>query len=101
LKRCAKPRLNSGLSLYMESAFQLAARRAYRWATIVRDGEWGVIFHCYMGKKVCLCPAEDDAVRLAAGKCKAVPCNGNHTVERFEPVPLPQPVWVSIAERMG
>jgi len=78
-----------------DSPYQLAARRVYRWATIIRDGEWGVVFRCYMGNKICLCPTEAEARKLAAGKCKAVPCCGNHTVERFEAVPVPQPVWES------
>jgi hypothetical protein len=78
-----------------DSPYQLAARREYRYATIVRDGEWGVVFHCYIGKKICLCLTEIEAARLVAGKCKAEPCSGNHTVEKFEAVPVPQPVWES------
>jgi hypothetical protein len=78
-----------------DSPFQLAARRRYRYATIVRDGEWGVVSFCHIAKAVRLCPTEYEAKRLAAGKCRATPCINNHTVERFEPEPLPQPVWQS------
>ena len=85
----------------MESTYQLAARRTYRWATIIGDGAWGFVSFCHIAKAVRLCPTEIEAKRLAAGKCRYVPCSGSHTVEKFEAAPVPQPVWESIAERMG
>jgi len=79
----------------METAFQFAARDKYRYATITGDGAWGVVVHCYMGKKIRLCVTEAEARQLAAGKCRATPCRDQHTVEHFTPVRLPQPVWDS------
>ena len=85
----------------METGFQLAAREQYRYATIFGDGPWGVVVHCFCGKKIRLCPTEDEAKRLAASKCRATPCRDQHSVEHLTPMRLPQPVWDSIAERMG
>jgi hypothetical protein len=78
-----------------DSPFKIAARGKYRWATIAGDGQWGFVSLCHIAKAVRLCHTEDEAKRLAAGKCRAVPCSGNHTVEKFEAGPIPQPVWES------
>lgn len=79
----------------METGYQLAARAKYRYASIVGDGAWGFVSLCHIAKRVRLCLSWQEATRLAAGKCNAVPCCGNHTVERFEPEPIPMPVFDS------
>jgi hypothetical protein len=78
-----------------DSPFQLAARSRYRYASIVGDGEWGFVSLCHIAKRVRLCFSEQESKRLAAGKCNAVPCCGNHTVEHFKPEPIPRPVFES------
>ena len=79
----------------METGYQLAARAKYRYAAIVGDGAWGFVSFCHVAKRVRLCFTEQEAKQRAAGKCNAVPCCGNHAVERFEAEPIPRPVFES------
>lgn len=75
----------------MASGFQLAARRAYRYASIVGDGAHAAVSTCNPGeKRVALFATEAEAKSAAAGKCRFVACRGDHRVETFAPVPVPQ-----------
>jgi hypothetical protein len=75
----------------MASGYQLAARRKYRWATILSDGPHGAVSFCNpVEKRVALFATEAEAQRAAAGKCRFVACKGDHHVETFAPVPVPR-----------
>jgi len=79
------------MAVQPQSAFQIAARRAYRWAQIVGDGPHAAVSFCNpVEKRIALFATAAEAERAAAGKCRYVACKGDHRLETFAPVPVPQ-----------
>lgn len=84
-----------------ETPYTRAARQKYRYAVVKGDGPHGVVSFCFVEKRVGLFQSAADAQRVAAGRCSAVPCKGDHRLEPFEPEYAPQYVLDSPAERFA